>query len=135
MDSWLRRHAVFVTAVSGALYAVGSDAHALAENGTQVRNLIIGIREGWQIMDRRAIGPAPLALRAIFQWIPLPLATRYWQRLLRSRGEYYFAQHTRHAAKEMAALACDIRELLQGETAPKLLQLYASIDRAAAAGS
>jgi len=135
MDSWLRRHAVFVTAVSGALYEVGSDAHALAENATQVRNLIVGIREGWQIMDRRAIGPAPLALRAIFQWIPLPFAIRYWQRLLRSRGEYYFARHTRHAAKEMAALACDVRELLQGATAAQLLQLYAAIDRAAAAVS
>jgi 2-dehydropantoate 2-reductase len=135
MDSWLRRHAVFITAVSAALYEVGSDARALAEDSTRVRNFIIGIREGWEIMDRRAIGPAPLALRAIFQWLPLPFAIRYWQRLLSSRGEYYFAQHTRYAATEMAALASDVRELLHGEAAPQLLYLYAAIDRAAAAAS
>jgi hypothetical protein len=35
------------------------------------------------------LGPAPLALCAIFQWIPLTFAIGYWQRLLGSpRGEY-----------------------------------------------
>lgn len=120
--------------MSGALYEVGGEARALAEDSARVRNCIIAIREGWGIMDRRAIGSAPLALRAIFQWIPLPFAIGYWQRLLGSpRGEYYFARHTRHAANEMAELARDVRELLQGETAPQLLRLYAAIDRAAAA--
>jgi len=136
MDSWLRRHAVFVTAVSGALYEVGSNARVLAKDSRRVRNLIVGIREGWEAMDRRSIGPAPLALRAIFQWVPLPFAMRYWQRLLGSpRGEYYFAQHARHAAKEMAALAADVRDLVQDEAAPQLLRLYAAINRAAAAAS
>jgi hypothetical protein len=84
-------------------------------------------------MNRRAVGPAPLVLRAIFEWAPLPLAVRYWQWLLGSpRGEHYFAPHARHAAKEMAALASDVRELLQGEAAPHLLRLYAAIDQAAA---
>jgi 2-dehydropantoate 2-reductase len=134
MESWLRRHAVFVTAVSAALYEHGCNARALAQEPTHVRDFIIGIREGWRAMDRRAIGAAPLPLRAIFQWIPLPLAARYWQRLLGSPlGEYYFARHARHAAKEMAALADDVREVIQVEPAPRLLQLYAVIDRAAAA--
>ena len=132
MDSWLRRHAVFVTAVSGALYGVDSDSRMLAGDSTRVRNFILGIREGWAVMNRRAISPAPFALRAIFEWAPLPLAVRYWQRLLSSpRGEFYFAAHTRHAASEMAALASDVREFLQCEAAPHLLRLYAAIDQAA----
>ena len=134
MDSWLRRHAVFVTAVSGALYEVGSDARALAHDSVRVRRFILGIREAWAAMDRRAVGPAPFALRAIFTWAPLPVAVRYWQRLLGSpRGEYYFARHSRHAAVEMAALASDVRELLHGEPAPHLFGLYAAIERSAVA--
>jgi hypothetical protein len=132
MDTWLRRHAAFVTAISGALYEVGGDAHSLARDNVRVRHFILGIREAWAAMDQRAVGPAPLALRAIFTWAPLPVAVLYWQRLLGSlRGEYYFARHARHAAMEMAALALDVREFLHGEAAPHLLRLYAAIDRAA----
>jgi 2-dehydropantoate 2-reductase len=134
MDSWLRRHAVFVTAVSGALYEVGSDARALARDKVRVRHFILAIREAWAAMDRRAVGPPPFALRAIFGWAPLPVAVRYWQRLLGSpRGEYYFAGHSRHAVMEMAALANDVRELLHGKPAPHLFGLYEAINRSAMA--
>ena len=132
MDSWLQRHAVFVTAVSGALYAVDGDAKRLSSDRCLVRSLIIAIRQGWAAMDRHGIRPAPKALRAIFQWVPMPFAIFYWQRLLGSRkGEYYFARHTRPAAKEMASLASDVRTLLLNEAMPQLRLLYAAIDAAA----
>jgi 2-dehydropantoate 2-reductase len=132
MDSWLRRHAVFVTAVSGALYAVGGDARRLSSDSREVRNLIIAIRQGWAAMDRHGIAPAPMALRVIFGWVPMPFAVLYWRRLIGSqRGEHYFARHTRHAAREMAALASDVRTLLADEAMPQLQQLYAAIDAAA----
>jgi hypothetical protein len=133
MDSWLRRHAVFVTAVSGALHEIGSDAHRLASDSARIRAFIVAIREGWAAMDRRAIAPAPLGLRAIFQWFPLPFAVLYWKRLLASpRGQYYFARHTRHAAKEMVALAAEGRGLVPNEETSQLQRLYAAIDKAGA---
>ena len=133
MDSWLRRHAVFVTAVSGALYEVGSDARRLASDSARIRAFIVAIREGWAAMDRLGIAPAPLALRAIFQWFPLPFAAMYWKRLFASpRGDEYFARHTRHAAREMAALAADVRDLIPNAAMPQLQRLYAVIDEAAA---
>jgi 2-dehydropantoate 2-reductase len=133
MVSWLRRHAVFVTAISAALYSVGINVQQLSADSRRVRDLIVGIRQGWAAMDRLAIAPAPLALRAIFQWVPMPFAVLYWQRLLRSyKGEYYFARHARHAIKEMAALAADVRALLADETLPQLQQLYGAIDAAVA---
>jgi 2-dehydropantoate 2-reductase len=136
MASWLQRHAVFVTAVSGALYAVGSDAARLSKDSQRIRTLIVAIRQGWAAMDRLGIAPAPLALRAIFQWVPLPLAILYWQRFLgSSKGEYCFARHTRCAAKEMSALAQDVRALLANEGVPELRRLYASIDSAAETAS
>jgi 2-dehydropantoate 2-reductase len=130
MDAWLRRHAVFVTAVAGALYEEGGDARRLAASAEGVGTLIRAIREGWSSMDRRGVKPAPLALRAIFRWVPQPFAIAYWQRLLGSvRGEFYFARHARHAPKEMAALAADVVELLDDVPTPCLDRLYAAINR------
>lgn len=132
MDAWLRRHAVFVTAVAGALYAANGDARQLASKRHDIRNFILAVREGWAALDRLGVAPATLALRAIFRWVPLPFATMYWQRLIASpRGEHYFARHTRHAAREMAALADDIRALAPEEPMPRLRLLYAAIDVAA----
>jgi hypothetical protein len=68
----------------------------------------------------------------MMRWSPLWFATMYWCRLLGSpRGEYYFVPHFRHAAKEMAAIADDVRALLHGEPMPTLGRLYAAIDEAA----
>ena len=133
MDAWLRRHAVFVTAAAGAIYEAGGDIKRLASDREAVGRFIVAIREGWSALDRRSVKPAPLALRAIFCWVPLPYAIAYWRRLFGSvKGEFYFARHVRHAPAEMAALAADVRELLDDIPAPCLDRLYAAITRAAA---
>jgi 2-dehydropantoate 2-reductase len=132
MDAWLRRHAVFVTAVVGAIYEAGGEARQLAANRERIRTFILAVREGWAVLDRRGVGPAPLALRTILCWVPVPLAIGYWRRLLAARGELYFALHARHAPAEMAALAADIRELLDKVPTPCLDRLYTAINRASA---
>jgi 2-dehydropantoate 2-reductase len=132
MDAWLRRHAVFVTAIAGALYQAGGFAQRLAASHDGVRDLVLGVREGWAALDRRGFGPAPLALRLIFCRVPIPFAVAYWRRLLGSPlGELYFARHVRHAPAEMEALAADVRQLLDRVPTPSIDQLYAAIGRAA----
>jgi ketopantoate reductase len=129
MDAWLQRHAVFVTAIAGALYENGCDALRLSRDLATVRRFILAVREGWTAEDREGVGPAPFALRAIFCWVPLWLSARYWSRLLGSAsGDIYFARHARHAPAEMAALAVDVRTLLKDGEAPGLRTLLASID-------
>jgi 2-dehydropantoate 2-reductase len=130
MDSWLQRHAVFVTAMCGALYQVDCDAVRLAEAPLLVRCFVLAVREGWAALDRLGIAPPPLALRTIFRWVPLPIAVYYWRSLLRSaRGELYFARHARHAVGEIAALAADVRTLTS-DAMPNLRRLFASIEEA-----
>jgi 2-dehydropantoate 2-reductase len=132
MDSWLRRHAVFVTAIAGALYESGVDAQHLSRDNESVGVMILAVREGWAAMDRCGIARPPISLGVIFQLVPLAISVWYWQRLIGSReGEFYFAHHTRHAAKEMAALAADVRALFPQEVMPHLDRLYTAIDRAA----
>jgi 2-dehydropantoate 2-reductase len=130
VDSWLKRHAVFVTAVGGALYQKKGDSGLLSSDKKLVRKFIFAVREGWSALDERGVAPAPLALRTIFSWVPLPLAIVYWCRFFGSaRGEYYFARHTRHATKEMAALVADVRALVLNHETPHLRVLYGAIDR------
>jgi 2-dehydropantoate 2-reductase len=129
MDAWLQRHAVFITAIVGALYENNCDALRLAQNLEMVRRFIVAVREGWRAQDHRRVGPAPFALRAIICWVPLRLSARYWSQVLSSpRGEIYFARHARHAPAEMASLADDVRNSLGEGEAPGFRRLLASID-------
>jgi ketopantoate reductase len=129
MDAWLQRHALFITAIAGALYENGCDARRLAQNTETVRRFVLAVREGWAAQDRKGVGAAPSALRTIMCWVPLPLAVMYWSRLLASsRGDLYFARHLRHAPAEMASLADDVGSSLRETDAPELQTLLASIN-------
>jgi len=129
MNAWLQRHAVFIAAIAGALYENGCDARRLAQNGETVRRFVVAVREGWLAQDREGVGPAPLALRTMMCWVPLPLSARYWSRFLGSpQGDLYFARHVRHAPAEMASLADDLRSFLREPDTRELQTLLASID-------
>ena len=129
MEAWLQRHAVFITAMAGALYENDCDARLLAQNAEAVCRLIVGVREGWAVQDRQGVGAAPWALRTILSRVPLRLSAIYWSRLLASpRGDLYFARHTRHAPAEIASLADAVRNSCGENEAPELKRLLASID-------
>jgi 2-dehydropantoate 2-reductase len=133
VDSWLRRHAIFVTSMVGALYEVGVEPRRLSADRSRLGVFVRAVREGWAALDQLGVAPPSLALRAIFRWVPLGFAVGYWQRLLASpRGEYYFARHARHAAREMAALVMDVRALAPGTVMPNWERLSIAIDTAAA---
>jgi 2-dehydropantoate 2-reductase len=130
MDAWLRRHAVFIAAIAGALYENGCDAGGLARNREAVRGLILAVREGWAALDTKGVPSAPFALRTILCWVPLRISVSYWCKLLASsRGDLYFAEHARHAPQEMASLAADVRTFANEVQAPGLYKLLRAIDR------
>jgi len=130
MDAWLRRHAVFITAIAGALYENGCDSHRLARNSNDVRRFVCGVREGWHALDQMRVARAPVALRTIFCWVPIRFSVRYWSKLLDSAsGDLFFARHARHAPSEMAALASDVRAFAGAAEAPVLNSLLNAIDR------
>jgi hypothetical protein len=110
-----------------------SDSQLLALDRERVSTFILAVHEGWSALDRRGVKSAFLALRTIFCWPPLPYAIGYWRRLFGSvRGELYFARHVRHAPGEMAALAVDVRGLLDDMPMPCLDRLYVAIKQAVA---
>jgi 2-dehydropantoate 2-reductase len=132
MESWLRRNAVFLSAVFGALYLAGADARRLGGDATLVETLILAVREGWAALDARRVGPPTPEMNAIFRTLPLAFARTYWRELFTSaRGDYYFARHARRSASEAAAVADDVLALLGQREAPYLRLCCAAIARAA----
>lgn len=114
-DAWLRRHAVLVGALSGALWLCGCDAAALVRSRDGIPDFVRAVREGFGALDAVRVAPAPIALRAIFHWVPPAFAIAYWRRYLTGpRGEILFAAHARHAAGEMARIACEVSEVMRG---------------------
>jgi len=116
-DAWLRRHAVMVAALAGALWRHGCDPAKLVGSRDGVLDFIRAVREGYRALDAAHVPPASLALRAIFGWVPQPLAVAYWRKYLSGeRGEILFAAHVRHAAREMATIADEVAAVMHGTT-------------------
>jgi 2-dehydropantoate 2-reductase len=131
MDAWLKAHAFFVAAVSGAIYIAGGDCHRLSEDKATVALMAKGVREGYSAV--RALGHSvePFALRVLFTWLPPAVAIYYWRRFFASEmADYVFGRHARAASREMSELANDCRSLLAKSRieAPALRQLCSAID-------
>jgi 2-dehydropantoate 2-reductase len=131
MDAWLKAHAFFVTAVSGAIYMDGGDCHRLSEDKATITLMAKGVREGYSAVRALGLSVQPFALRVLFTWLPPTFALYYWRRFFASEmADYVFGRHARAASREMRELANDCRSLLAKSRieAPALRQLYGAID-------
>ncbi len=131
MDAWLKTHALFVTAVSGAIYRAGGNCRQLSESHADLQLMTHGVREGFAAVRRLGLPVTPLPLSVLFNWMPEAYAVHYWRRFFASAlGDAVFGRHARAASGEMRELADDCRGLLEraGGGAPALLELYGAID-------
>jgi 2-dehydropantoate 2-reductase len=131
MDAWLKAHAFFVTAVSGAIYLAGGDCRRLSEEDTLLMLMTNGVREGFSAVRALGLTITPLALRALFTWLPKSIAMSYWRKFFRAEmADYVFGRHARAASGEMRTIANDCRAILvkTGIPAPALHRLYGAID-------
>ncbi len=131
MEGWLKAHAFFVTAVSGAIYLAGGDCRRLSKDASLLALMTTGVREGFAAV--RALGHtvAPFPLRVLLTWLPQAFAIYYWRRFFATEmAEQVFGQHARAASGEMRAVASDCRLMLEmsGVEASALPQLYHAID-------
>ena len=131
MDAWLKAHAFFVTAISGAIYLAGGDCRRLSESNATLGLMTKGVREGFAAV--RALGQTvtPFPLKVLFTWLPPRFAIDYWRRFFAlEMTDYIIGRHARCASHEMRALAEDCRTMLDqsGVEAPTLHQLYRAID-------
>ena len=134
MDAWLTAHAVFVTALSGALYRHGGDPAKVAAAREDVALFVRAVREGFGALGPSGLSHPPTNLRAIFEWLPMWVGVTYWRRYFAGpAADHYFGRHARAASGEMRALTDDLRALLPApDSVPSLRALWAAVDAYAA---
>jgi 2-dehydropantoate 2-reductase len=109
MDGWLAYHAVFVVAISAALYRCGTDPQRLARDRATLKLMCLAITQGFQELHGGDIQGCPRNLAVLHNRWLAPLAIRYWARVMRSpMGEWAFAAHARDAEPEMRSLTEDV---------------------------
>ena len=131
MDAWLKTHAFFVTAVSGAIYLAGGNCRLLSNDHATLALMTRGVREGFAAIRTLGFAVTPLPLKALFTWMPSWFAVLYWRRFLATESaDWVFGRHARTAAREMLELAKICRGFLDkaGLEAPALQRLYRAID-------
>lgn len=118
MDGWLAYHAVFIAAVSAALYRCGTDPVRLAGDRGTLKLMCAAITEGFQALKAMHVGGCPRNLATLHSPWLAPVAVTYWARAMRSpMGELAFAAHARRAETEMRGLASDVMNEVAGTTA------------------
>ena len=109
MDGWLAYHAVFVAAMSAALYRCETDPRRLAADRATLKLTCAAITEGFRTLHADGVRGRPRNLAVLHNRWLTPIAIRYWARVMRSpMGELAFAAHARHAEPEMRRLAQDV---------------------------
>lgn len=119
MDGWLKTHAVFVTAMSAALYIAGGDPRRLAQMPDVLQLMVQATKGGFRSL--RALGrfDAPRNLQVLYLWMPTWFAVRYWRRILPTQlGELGFAAHANAAREEMTLLAEEVHQLVRASSVP-----------------
>jgi 2-dehydropantoate 2-reductase len=136
MDAWLKAHAFFVTAISGAIYLEGGNCQRLSRDRSVLGLMVHGVREGFQAVRALGYPVRPFSLKVLFNWMPESVAASYWGRFFSTPiADYVFGRHARSAAVETQALANDCRMLLDksGIEAPSWVPLYRAIDHSVSA--
>jgi len=131
MDGWLKAHAFFVTAISGAIYLAGGNPRRLSQDDATLQLMAKGVSEGFAAVRALRHTVTPFALRVLFTWLPPTFAIGYWRRFFATEmADYVFGRHARAASAEMREVANDCRIMLEksGVEASSLHRLYGAID-------
>jgi 2-dehydropantoate 2-reductase len=133
MDDWLKTHAVFVTAIAGAIYRAEGSATVLARRRDCVRALVRGIRQGFSALSAAGVVIEPRKLALLFA-LPAVIPESYWRRYLaHPAAELIFAGHAQAARDEMWAVVEELREIVTPDprTHAELETLWAAVETAA----
>ena len=115
MEGWLVYHAVFVSCIGAALVEHRTDPALLGSDRAALGRMCDAISEGFAALRRQGVRGLPVNLALLHNPLLRPVAIGYWSGSLRSsKGELYFAAHTRHARAEIEAVARDVLARVDG---------------------
>ena len=135
--AWLKVHAIFITAIGGAIYLAGGDCGRLSKDEATLKLMTKGIWEGFKALRALGVRITPFRLKVLFLWCPEAFAVHYWRKFFAARkADYVFGRHARATSIEMREIAADCRQLLDKSSVqiPALRKLYQAIDAYAGEG-
>lgn len=121
MDAWQKTHVALVTNIANALYGFECSNYKLGKSYNDVRQMVLGIKEGRKVLRKKGIMPTPVKL--VWLNLPSPLLTIIFSLFLRTRlAEITMARHCTHAIDEMVALQKEFDKLIakSGLTTPEM---------------
>lgn len=111
MDAWQKTHVALVTNIANALYGFDCDNFKLGRSTKNVKQMVMGIKEGRQVLRRNFINPTP---KKLF-WLDLPtfILTAVFSLFLKTTlAETTMAKHCAVAKSEMIFLQQEFDELI-----------------------
>jgi 2-dehydropantoate 2-reductase len=103
MDAWQKTHVALVTNIANALYGFDCDNYKLGRSYKNVKQMIMGVKEGRQVLRKNSINPTP---KKLF-WLDLPtsILTVIFSLFMKTTlAETTMAKHCTVAKSEMIFL-------------------------------
>ena len=111
MDAWQKTHVGLVTSIANALYGYNCDNFRLGRSYKDVKDMVIGIKEGLQVLRKNDIMPTPKKL--IWLSLPTPILTLMFCLFMRTTlAETTMAKHCVVAKPEMILLQSEFDKLI-----------------------
>jgi 2-dehydropantoate 2-reductase len=112
MDAWQKTHVAMVTSIANALYGYGCDNKRIASSWTDVRNMVLGVKEGFAVLEKLGIRITPRKLA--FWRLPTGMLTAAFKAFMGTQlAELTMAKHCIAARAEMVALQEEFNRLIQ----------------------
>ncbi len=111
MDAWQKTHVALVSNIANALYGFDCDNYKLGSSYKNVRQMVIGIKEGRKVLQKNGIRPTPSKLF----WLDLPtiVLTVIFSIFMKTKlAETTMAKHCAVAKPEMVFLQEEFDELI-----------------------
>lgn len=111
MDAWQKTHVALVSSIANALYGYKCNNFGLGHSYKDVKDMVNGIKEGFEVLCKNGIKPAPKKLG----WVnfPTPMLTVIFCLFMKTTlAETTMAKHCIVAKSEMIFLQSEFDELI-----------------------
>lgn len=112
MDAWQKTHVAMVTSIANALYKYKCDNRQLAASYQDVKEMVLGVREGFAVLKTLGIQPTPRKLG--FWELPSGILTVIFKLFMATQlAEVTMAKHCIVARNEMIYLQAEFDSLVE----------------------
>ncbi len=113
MDMWQKTHVAMVTSIANALYGYDGNNYALSRSYADIKLMVLGIKEGFNVLTKLEIKVTPSKLY-YFKFLPAFLIAWIFKVIMGTKfAEIAMAKHTLAAKSEMICLQNEFDVLIK----------------------